>query len=499
MSKLTLLWIGLQLLSRAQPVGLFTGHTNVGEVEGTAEFDSAKGIYKISGSGANIWGNSDAFHFLWKQASGDISLAVDNAFIGEGKNPHRKVVLMIRQSLDAGSPYADAAIHGDGMISLQYRTQPNQPTRELRSTTVGPGASVRLERHGDQFNIVVTKPGVDQDELPNVTTVVMKDPIYVGIGISSHEAAVTESSLVSNVKVEVAPRTRIQSKISVYDLATKKIGVIYTADRVFEAPNWSPDGTYLMVNSGGDLYKLAPSAGAEPQKITLSEKVASNNDHGITKDGKTIAISGRGQGTGSQVFIANVDGSKTRLVANGVPSYFHGFSPDGKWFAYTGERAGNFDLYRMEVEGGVEERLTSHKALDDGPDYSPDGKWIYFNSERSGQNQIWRIPSDGGGENDAWVQRVTDGDLCDWFPHPSPNAKWMVIISFPKGTRGHPPNRPVQLRLMPMPGQKLKKVEPTTVVNLFGGQGTINVNSWSPDSKSFAFVSYERVPDQPVK
>ena len=179
-----------------------------------------------------------------------------------------------------------------------------------------------------------------------------------------------------------------------------------------------------------------------------------------------------------------------------MPSYFHGFSPDGKWFAYTGERAGNFDLYRMDVDGGVEQRLTSHKALDDGPDYSPDGKWIYFNSERSGQNQIWRIPSEGGGENDAWVQRVTEGDLCDWFPHPSPNSKWIVMISFPKGTRGHPPNRQVQLRLMPMPGNKLKKGQPATIVNLFGGQGTMNVNSWSPDSKKLAFVSYERVPDR---
>lgn len=496
MSKLALLWIGLQALSQAQPmIGLFTNHSNVGEAEGSVEFDGAKNAYKIAGGGANIWGATDAFHYVWKQVSGDITLSADNAFIGEGKNPHRKTVLMVRQSLDAGSPYADVAVHGDGMISLQYRTQPNQATRELRSTITGPGATVRLERHGDQFHLIVTKPGIDPDELPNLTTVVMKDPVYVGVGISSHEATVTESTLVSNIKLEVTPRTRIRSKLSIYDMSSRKTEVIYSADRVFEAPNWSPDGAYLMINAGGDLYKIPP-AGGELQKLALTEKIISNNDHGITKDGGTIAISGRGQGTGSQVYLANADGSKARLVASGVPSYFHGFSPDGKWFAYTGERAGNFDLYRMDVEGGVEERLTSHKALDDGPDYSPDGKWIYMNSERSGHNQIWRIPADGGGDNDAWVQRVTDGALCDWFPHPSPNSKWIVMISFPKGTRGHPPNRQAQLRLMPMPGgDKIKKVEPMTIVTLFGGQGTINVNSWSADSKKFAFVSYERVPD----
>jgi TolB protein len=193
-----------------------------------------------------------------------------------------------------------------------------------------------------------------------------------------------------------------------------------------------------------------------------------------------------------------MDGSKARLTANGVPSYFHGFSPDGKWFAYTGERAGNFDLYRMEVGGGLEERLTTHKALDDGPDYSPDGKFIYLNSERSGHNQIWRIPSDGAGEKDEGAEHVVHSETSDWFPHPSPNGKSIVFISFPKGTRGHPPNRQVQLRLMPMPGEKLKKNDPTitTVVNMLGGQGTINVNSWSPDSRKFAFVSYERVADQ---
>lgn len=495
MSKLTLLWVALQLVSQAQPIGLFTNQTHIGEADGSTEFDATKGVYKIAGKGANIWGQADAFHFLWKQASGDIALFADSAFVGAGKNPHRKVVLMIRQTLDSGSPYADVAIHGDGMISLQYRTQPGEQTRELRSTTTGPGATVRLERHGDQFNIIVNKPGLDQDELPNLTTVVMKDPVYVGIGMTSHEADVSETALVSNVKLEVTPRTKIQSKINVYDVASKKTDVIYTANRVFEAPNWSPDGAFLMVNSGGDLYKLPPAGGAEPQKIQLNEKINSNNDHGITRDGRTIAISGRGQGTGSQVYLANADGSKARLVASGVPSYFHGFSPDGKWFAYTGERAGNFDLYRMEVEGSVELRLTVNKALDDGPDYSPDGKWIYFNSERAGHNQIWRIPSDGGGENDAWVKQITDGDLCDWFPHPSPNSKWMTIISFPKGTRGHPPYRQVQLRLLPMPADKLKRAEPVTIVTLFGGQGTINVNSWSPDSKKFAFVSYERIPD----
>ena len=495
MNKVTLLTLGLPLLALSQPLGVFSNQSTVGEGGGSAGFEALKGVYSINGKGANIWGASDAFHYVWKQAQGDLTLSADTAFVGTGKNPHRKVVLMIRQSLEPGSAYADVAVHGDGMISLQYRALADQATREVRSVATGPGANVRLERRGDQFHLVVTKAGSDPDELPNLTTVVMKDPVYVGIGMTSHEADVMESALVSNVKLEITPRTRIQSKISIYELSSKRTEVVQTASGVFEAPNWSPDGTYLMVNSGGELYKL-PIGGGAMQKVVLSEKVSVNNDHGITKDGKTIAISGRGQGTGSQIFTAGAAGTGTKLIVSGVPSYFHGFSPDGKWMAYTAERAGNFDLYQMEIEGGVEQRLTTHKALDDGPDYSPDGRWIYFNSERTGHNQIWRIPTDREGEGDGDAQRITQGDSCDWFPHPSPNGKWLTMISFARGTRGHPPYRQVQLRVMAMPGDKLKKLEtPNMIVPLLGGQGTINVNSWSPDSKRFAYVSYERVPD----
>lgn len=487
------------LLPAALAQGLFTNQTSIGNSTGAALFDPTSATYRLTGKGANIWGQADDFHYLWKQASGDIVLQADNQFEGPGTNPHRKVVLMVRQSLDANSPYADVAIHGDGMISLQYRSAAGQATRELRSTATAAGATFRLERHGDQFNMVITKPGANPAQPPNLVTVPMKDPVYVGIGISSHEAAVEETSNIKNLQLEVTPRTHIRSILSIYDLKTRKTEEIYTAERVFEAPNWSPDGTYLLINMGGDLYRIPPKSGATPAKLPLSMKVAANNDHGLTRDGKILAISGRGEGTGSQVFLANSDGTATRLVAKMVPSYFHGFSPDGKWFSYAADRGGNFDLYRMPTNGGpdtAEERLTNHAAYDDGPDYSPDGKWIYLNSERTGHMQIWRIPATGAGKDDSAAEQIVKSEMSDWFPHPSPDSKWIVMISFAPGTVGHPPNRDVELRLMPMPKGKPKaQVQPKTIVKLFGGQGTINVNSWSPDSKRFAFVRNERVPD----
>jgi Tol biopolymer transport system component len=171
-----------------------------------------------------------------------------------------------------------------------------------------------------------------------------------------------------------------------------------------------------------------------------------------------------------------------------APSYFHAFTPDGKSFAFVGRRADNFDLYRMPVAGGAEERLTVNPGYDDGPDYSPDGNWIYFNSDRSGSWDIWRIPPDGAGPDDSRAERVTSDAMEDWFPHPSPDGKWIVFLSFPKGTQGHPPNQHVQIRMIPGNDGAAK---PQFVMSLFGGQGTMNVNSWSPDSTRFAFVRYE--------
>ncbi|MEP7345612.1 MAG: hypothetical protein ABI877_10100 [Gemmatimonadaceae bacterium] len=197
--------------------------------------------------------------------------------------------------------------------------------------------------------------------------------------------------------------------------------------------------------------------------------------------------------------VAKPDGSGAKLltpVANA--SYFHGWSPDGRWLAFVGQRGGKFELFRVPVTGGAEERLTSKGAYDDGPEYTPDGKWIYFNSNRAGGWDIWRMPVDGAGPGDATIEQVTNDALEDWFPHFSPNGKSMLVFSFPKGTTNHNDKMDgVTLRVMPVPGKTLKPAMFDRLVTFFGGQGTINVNSWSPDSKKFALVVYEPLPRTP--
>ena len=173
-------------------------------------------------------------------------------------------------------------------------------------------------------------------------------------------------------------------------------------------------------------------------------------------------------------------GGEPRLVTPKGPSYWHGWSPDGRTLAYCARRDGEYDVYTIPVEGGDERRLTTAPGLDDGPDYAPDGR-IWFNSVRTGVMKIWRMDPDGG--NQTLMTR--NEEYADWFPHPSPDGTQVIFLSYDRSVEGHPANKDVVLRLMPASGG-----EPRVVARLFGGQGTINVPSWSPDSRRFAFVSY---------
>jgi TolB protein len=478
----------LALPLAAQPLGIFENHQDIGITPqaGSAVYDAATSRYRITGGGANIWATSDAFQFVWKKVSGDVTFSADVEWIGKGAVEHRKATLMLRQSLTPDSPYVDVALHGNGMTSLQYREAKQGLTHEIRSPVDGP-LHIRIERRDDQFTLFANGPdGKMQTTGP--ITISLRDPLYAGLAVCSHDANILETAVFSNVRLETKPKEQITSVVSIFDLRSKFSRVLLRVDHRVEAPNWSPDGKSLIMNYGGDLYRV-PLDKPRMERIDLSDVHGVNNDHGISPDSSTFAVSARGPAGGSQVYLVPVSPSpKARLMTPDAPSYFHSFAPDGKYFAFVGQRADNFDLYRMPVKGGPEERLTSHPGYDDGPDYSPDGNWIYFNSNRSGSWDIWRIPADGAGPDDTRAERVTSDALEDWFPHPSPDGRWIVFLSFPQGTQGHPANQHVQVRMIPATETAAK---PQFLMSLFGGQGTMNVNSWSPDSTRFAFVRYE--------
>ncbi|WP_297086119.1 DUF5050 domain-containing protein [uncultured Draconibacterium sp.] len=286
-----------------------------------------------------------------------------------------------------------------------------------------------------------------------------------------------------------AQMNNIKSTLEIFNIETSKRTVFYTEDDHFEAPNWSPDNKYLLINQAGKLYRVDSKT---KQKTMLNSGFANqiNNDHGISFDGKWLAIShhakaaptkGEAPKEGSRIYVMPIDGGIPRAVTPKVPSYWHSWSPDGKTLVYCAERNGEYDVYSISVDGGEEKRLTTNPGLDDGPEYSPDGKLIYYNSMASGQMEIWQMNADGSAQ-----KQLTNDSYSNWFAHPSPDGKYLVFISYLEDQgSAHPPMKNVALRLLNLQAGTIK-----TLCSFTGGQGTINVPSWSPDGKRFAFVSY---------
>jgi len=476
--------------STTSNLGLFESNQDIGTVAkpGSAMFDAAKKSYTISGAGLNMWLAKDAFQYAWKKASGDLSLAADIAFVGTGKNAHRKACLVIRQDLDEDSAYVDVAIHGDGLTSLQFRAAKGAPTHEVQANVSAP-KRVRIVKRDKYVTMDVAADGGGLQFSGAATRIAFKEPFYVGIGVCAHDASALESAEFSNVEL-VSPLASTTSKPTLYStLETQTMSstdrrVVYVSTTRFEAPNWLPDNKNLIFNSAGRIHKV-PVTGGKPEVIDTGFATRCNNDHGISPDGTLLAISDQSQGNHqSLIYTLPIAGGTPKLVTPTGPSYWHGWSPDGKTLAFCGERNGEFDIYTIPATGGDETRLTTAKGLDDGPEYSPDGKSIYFNSLRTGTMQIWRMNVDGTGQ-----EQVTTDDFNNWFPHPSPDGRSIVFLTYEKDVTGHPQNKDVVLRRMNLATRKID-----VLGEFFGGQGTINVPCFSPDGKRIAFVTYQLVP-----
>lgn len=480
--------LGPSLRAQDSPLGLFEEARDIGDTgkAGSTGFDQAAGRYTIRGSGENMWSTTDAFQFLWRKMSGDVALAADIGWIGEGSSPHRKACLIIRQSLDPDSPYVDAALHGDGLTSLQFRETKGGMTREIQSRIEGP-VRVQIEKTGDYFTLSITPKGGALQGAGGSVRLEFKEPFYVGLGVCSHGRGTLETAVFSKVelssKAAVPAVSTVARTLETMDIESGDRKVVLPTKDAIEAPNWSRDGKTLIFNKSGRLYRL-PVEGGEPEPIDTGAAIHCNNDHGLSPDGSQLAISNDpGDGRASVVYTLPSGGGEPKLITPKGPSYWHGWSPDGRTLAYVGRRDGEFDIYAVPATGGEEVRLTTSKGLDDGPDYSADGRYIYYNSYQTGRMQIWRMKADG-----SEPEQLTSDSHSNWFPHPSPDGKWVVFISYVEDQGdAHPANKDVMLRIMPAAGG-----EPRVLAKFFGGQGSINVPSWSPDSRRIALVSFLR-------
>ena len=495
---------------RAQnTVGIFENHADIGTVlhPGTAMFDSAKQTYTLTGSGENMWATQDAFQFAWKKVSGDVELTADVSFANTNGNPHKKAVLIFRQSLEASSTYVDIALHGNGLLALQYRDGNAEVTREIKSnlsprdpnappaSAISPHMRLRLIHRGSELYMAVGAAGEEPRYDGESIRIPIDGDFYAGIGVCAHDPNAIEQASFGNVDLKSLPPSTgepaLYSTLETVSASSTDRQVVYVLQGRFEAPNWSRDGSYFLFNRNGHLEKL-PVIGGQSEVLDTGLANRLNNDHGISPDGTMIAFSDNSQETKSSdgktghdslVYVMPISGGAPKRLTPIGPSYWHGWSPDGKTLAFVGQRNGDFDIYTVPVTGGNETRLTTAKGLDDGPEYSPDGQYIYFNSERTGHMQMWRMKADGSDQ-----EQVFSDEYNNWFPHISPDGKWMVFLTYEKDVTGHPENKDVMLRLMSLDDKKI-----TVIAKLFGGQGTINVPSWSPDSKQIAFVSYQLI------
>ncbi|TAL47421.1 MAG: hypothetical protein EPN92_04895, partial [Chitinophagaceae bacterium] len=433
------------ITAQNNPVGIFANHTDIGnpKLKGSAVFNITDQSYNLKSGGYNIWFNRDEFHYAYNKIKGDFMLTASVKLLGTGKDPHRKIGWMVRASEQDDAAHMSATVHGDGLTVLQWRRlrgaymrDPQDELFSLKKNT----EIIQLERIGKTFIMRVANPGEPLQEIGRTDMIDMPDEAFAGLFVCSHNADVMEEGIAWNVRIEkTVPDTYngysdgpLMSRLELMNVFDGKRIIIHEDTLRFEAPNWMPDGKRILFNQGGSIYTI-PAGGGLPDKLNTGFANRNNNDHVISFDGKMLAISHHRDGLpggGSTVYYLPLSGGEPELVTDSTPSYLHGWSLDGKEVVYTAQRLSKspaYNIYKKAINGGPELRLTFNQTgLSDGPEFSPDGKYIYYCATETGTMQVWRMKPDGSNK-----EQITFDELNNWFPHISPDGKWIVFISFP--------------------------------------------------------------------
>lgn len=478
-----------------QTIGIFKNALDIGEVSqsGTALYDGTNQTYTLTGSGFGVGEGNDAFHFLWNSVQGDFILRAEIHHENASESVNSKIVYgwSVRNTISSDSE----------MITISV------------SPTEGASASIRAEKGGDFSSNRISRSSIDVIQLERVEGIYtvrfgaigeslkiqempeinLRNEVLAGLFVHSEDPDEVAEVSFRNVRfVKPFPENEqryqryLGSRMEVLNVETGMRNVLFESEHSVQAPNWTVDNEKLIYNSNGYLYNYELSTG-QITYLNTGFATNNNNDHVISFDGKQIAISHHVPDDNNQstIFMMPIEGSDNprQVSKSGVGhAYLHGISPDNQSVIFTGWRNNKYDIYAADVNTMEETQLTDTPFLDDGSEYSPDGEYIYFNSNRTGAMQLWRMKPDGSEQ----TQLTFDENFNDWFPHISPDGEWILFLSYGTDVASgdHPFYKHVTLRLMPVSGG-----EPTIVAYLYGGQGTINVPSWSPDSRHVAFVS----------
>ncbi len=479
----------------AQYPEMFTRAQSWGNTDSEAiRYQAQTQTYQLSGAATE---GAQVLHYLHRELEGDFILRTHLRLKSLDAGGHSSGGWMLRDSLsEAGRSLEVGLTNAEELYADSWAgADPNHEQMRISDNSGGSVADViQLERRGERliisyakFGEVFSRTELDQAALPK--------RLWVGLFLRASDGAQTLVEF-RNVRIVrpaweglVPYKDYLGSRLELLTPATGQREVIYTTAQGIEAPNWTPDGKALIYNSGGLLYRFDLESRTSTQ-IDTGFAVKNNNDHVLSFDGRSLGISHHAEEHEGKSIIYRLpaEGGEPQQLTPRGHSYLHGWSPDGKYVIYTGERNGQFDIYRTTTDGaGEETQLTDHPTLDDGSEYSPCGKYIYFNSVRTGTMELWRMNADGSDQ-----KQLTDDELNNWFAHPSPDGKTLAFLSYLPDIEpsGHPYYQQVYLRTMPAEGG-----EPTVIAYLYGGQGTINVPSWSPDGKQLAFVSNSVIED----
>ena len=493
---LILFWAYTPLSAR---IGIFANSVDVGnpKVEGTSWYDGRTQSYALTGGGYNIWFERDEFQYLYNELEGDFILTANFEILGQAANPHCKTGWMVRASTDDNAAHFTATVHFDGLTSAQFRESAGDSMEhdDQLFTEESHYQILQIERSGKTYIFRAARKGELLQEVGSKTMTALSGKVLAGLFICSHDEKQQDSARIWNVRIDhpvaddynAGKSGNLPCRLETMDVFTGERKVVWESDTKFEAPNWMPDGERLLFNMEGLLYTI-PVDGGEPKELYSGSVNNVNNDHGISFDGKKIAISHRRtdheKGSGSAIYVMPIEGGQPIMVTEHVPSYWHGWSPNNVDVVYVAKRDKThpYNIFQADINTGRETQLTFFEGNHvDGPEYSPDGKWIYYNGSQTGTMQIWRMRPDG-----SVHEQLTFDDYNDWFPHVSPDGKWIAYLSYPSTVPAdsHPSYKRVMLRLM-----SLESMDSRVIAYLYGGQGTINVPSWSPDSRRIAFVS----------